>query len=118
MSGIGGIWVQLSPSRSLPARFLPTFIIMLSWRPRPPTMRIGLPMGLWSPTNTQVPCCLKKKGTQADMHWSRMKAAIAGCMGRRSEEHTSELQSLMRISTDVSCLTITKQADTKHHYDT
>src|SRR3546814_10511451 len=31
-------------------------------------------------------------------------AAIAGKMARRSEEHTSELQSLMRISYAVFCL--------------
>src|SRR3546814_2503657 len=37
---------------------------------------------------------------------------------RRSEEHTSELQSLMRISYAVFCLKKkkqTKQSDTKHH---
>src|SRR3546814_19913020 len=33
----------------------------------------------------------------------------AACLGRRSEEHTSELQSLMRISYAVFCLTKTKQ---------
>src|SRR3546814_10085570 len=38
-----------------------------------------------------------------DAHWSSMQYAGHGS-GRRSEEHTSELQSLMRISYAVFCL--------------
>src|SRR3546814_4172912 len=33
------------------------------------------------------------------------RAGVLGCEGKRSEEHTSELQSLMRISYAVFCLT-------------
>src|SRR3546814_6435382 len=48
--------------------------------------------------------------------------AMAGVWNRRSEEHTSELQSLMRISYAVFCLkkqktykeVITKEKNTKH----
>src|SRR3546814_10274995 len=36
--------------------------------------------------------------------WRAAKLANAGVPGRRSEEHTSELQSLMRISYAVFCL--------------
>src|SRR3546814_4219368 len=41
----------------------------------------------------------------------------AGWVGRRSEEHTSELQSLMRISYAVFCLTtkMTKVSTQNHH---
>src|SRR3546814_1582386 len=39
----------------------------------------------------------------------------AGLMGGRSEEHTSELQSLMRISYAVFCLK--KKKNNNHHYN-
>src|SRR3546814_2214534 len=39
---------------------------------------------------------------------------IRGDQRRRSEEHTSELQSLMRISYAVLCLTKKKRTKTKH----
>src|SRR3546814_2598296 len=38
----------------------------------------------------------------------------SGAAGPRSEEHTSELQSLMRISYAVFCLKKTKKINTKH----
>src|SRR3546814_3084095 len=38
----------------------------------------------------------------------------AGSLGRRSEEHTSELQSLMRISYAVFCLEKTKHTQLHH----
>src|SRR3546814_6745378 len=44
----------------------------------------------------------------------RMVAAQGGIPGRRSEEHTSELQSLMRISYAVFCL---KKKNTKNTYN-
>src|SRR3546814_1681879 len=40
----------------------------------------------------------------------------AHLLGWRSEEHTSELQSLMRISYAVFCLKKKKINTTKHHY--
>src|SRR3546814_3020514 len=39
----------------------------------------------------------------------------AGAVGRRSEEHTSELQSLMRISYAVFCLKKKKKKKTRHN---
>src|SRR3546814_4692114 len=57
-------------------------------------------------------------------HWARRVQALGGGVLRRSEEHTSELQSLMRISYAVFCL---KKKKTKkrtnmditfHHCDT
>src|SRR3546814_1134277 len=42
------------------------------------------------------------------------RARIAGVMSRRSEEHTSELQSLMRISYAVFCL---KKKNQRIHID-
>src|SRR3546814_2931700 len=41
-------------------------------------------------------------------------ATVAAWLGKRSEEHTSELQSLMRISYAVFCLK-KKNTDTAHH---
>src|SRR3546814_7153232 len=42
-----------------------------------------------------------------------LKILLSGELAGRSEEHTSELQSLMRISYAVFCLT--KKKPTKHH---
>src|SRR3546814_6223761 len=43
------------------------------------------------------------------------RGAADRASGRRSEEHTSELQSLMRISYAVFCLK-KKKSETKHNY--
>src|SRR3546814_5764405 len=43
---------------------------------------------------------------------SGLAVVCAGCSGMRSEEHTSELQSLMRISYAVFCL---KKKKTREH---
>src|SRR3546814_7058316 len=40
-------------------------------------------------------------------------SAVGASFGGRSEEHTSELQSLMRISSAVFCLTKKKKAQTR-----
>src|SRR3546814_3618265 len=52
-------------------------------------------------------------------YWSRLCRADLGCwaLESRSEEHTSELQSLMRISYAVFCLKKKKQ-NTKKEYTT
>src|SRR3546814_4538833 len=44
-----------------------------------------------------------------DQHPPRTEIDFAPCIERRSEEHTSELQSLMRISYAVFCLKKKKQ---------
>src|SRR3546814_5218313 len=41
---------------------------------------------------------------KASASWRVGSSAVPTCSGRRSEEHTSELQSLMRISYAVFCL--------------
>src|SRR3546814_3418857 len=53
------------------------------------------------------------KASQYDLNYVTMDGNI-GCM--RSEEHTSELQSLMRISYAVFCLKKKKQKTTQHEY--
>src|SRR3546814_4277735 len=47
---------------------------------------------------------LVEHDTSADVRWQRFLAAWAYRHSSRSEEHTSELQSLMRISYAVFCL--------------
>src|SRR3546814_8232649 len=47
--------------------------------------------------------------------WAKSSLGKSGIGGIRSEEHTSELQSLMRISYAVFCLKTKKT--TKHRYD-
>src|SRR3546814_955420 len=60
------------------------------------------------PTGNQSPHCLKKKAMRANSaHSSR---------SFRSEEHTSELQSLMRISYAVFCLKKKQQQSHKPHH--
>src|SRR3546814_3786321 len=51
-----------------------------------------------------------------DIHLLRALHGFAACIARltRSEEHTSELQSLMRISYDVFCLKKTKTHKNTH----
>src|SRR3546814_6044683 len=46
--------------------------------------------------------------------WPKMAAVNMTVAARRSEEHTSELQSLMRISYAVFCLKKKKQSRTNH----
>src|SRR3546814_2868071 len=49
--------------------------------------------------------------------WSMQKRRTRRSIGwRRSEEHTSELQSLMRISYAVFCLKKKKNKQNKYHY--
>src|SRR3546814_2947276 len=51
------------------------------------------------------PCRKKpKRGTWSDFSQPASNSSISACQGTRSEEHTSELQSLMRISYAVFCL--------------
>src|SRR3546814_2720017 len=68
------------------------------------------------------------EGALQDCHWQEVpderrvelveqaEAAIAGLPPPRSEEHTSELQSLMRISYAVFCLKKKKKATIKESY--
>src|SRR3546814_2256809 len=60
------------------------------------------------------------KGGQVAAGMLAVELAKAACNDKRSEEHTSELQSLMRISYAVFCLKNTTQptAHGSHHYAT
>src|SRR3546814_7770120 len=75
------------------------------------------------------PCCRETSAVlcfchRSPLRYRRTAAAPRGIPGlwicaRRSEEHTSELQSLMRISYAVFCLKKkNKQNHTKHHCTT
>src|SRR3546814_10033305 len=59
------------------------------------------------------PACFRPRALRGRRLASEKLAAEAAPT-RRSEEHTSELQSLMRISYDVFCLKKKKNTDTKH----
>src|SRR3546814_5059233 len=59
------------------------------------------------------------QGASSNTSWSRAMASGLGPLapqsrGRRSEEHTSELQSLMRISYAVFCLKKKQQSNYDH----
>src|SRR3546814_6490185 len=62
---------------------------------------------------------LERRERGEDHRYARFHIGGAGAVEHRSEEHTSELQSLMRISYAVFCLTKKKQTTTKtHKYNT
>src|SRR3546814_7617471 len=63
-------------------------LMVTSWRRRPPAPR--LPVAV-----------ISSPAAASDV---RMRSSVAGASTTRSEEHTSELQSLMRISYAVFCL--------------
>src|SRR3546814_8643800 len=54
------------------------------------------------------------RGRGASRLAGRRAGAVRGRLLGRSDEHTSELQSLMRISYDVFCLKITKHKTTRY----
>src|SRR3546814_13987594 len=56
----------------------------------------------------------KKSNCEVCDTWARNGAWVSGGGGVRSEEHTSELQSLMRISYAVFCLKKKKQRKAQH----
>src|SRR3546814_4469859 len=64
----------------------------------------------------------KAVGRHAAEHRHERRRAVHDCgiddLSPRSEEHTSELQSLMRISYAVFCLKKKKQNKTQHHNTT
>src|SRR3546814_1827850 len=84
--------------------------------PRLPLLENGLSVKL-TPRQEEVLQCLatgmpnKSIAFHLKMSESTVKAHIKEIMQRRSEEHTSELQSLMRISYAVFCL---KKKQQKH----
>src|SRR3546814_7739806 len=79
-------------------------------RPRPADGRHGR-LGLQLPARLgQCVVCARCRGCARVSRTRRfaLVGLIVGKQGRRSEEHTSELQSLMRISYAVFCLKKTK----------
>src|SRR3546814_3332780 len=79
----------------------------LSHTSRPETMRVGYVGAPWP----HVECTLSEIGeVLVKAPW--LMQGYYRDPQRRSEEHTSELQSLMRISYAVFCLTKTKTSET------
>src|SRR3546814_4486092 len=66
----------------------------------PETARIGRPDEIFRERVASGPWMVESLQHQISIHWRQ---------GRRSEEHTSELQSLMRISYAVFCLQTKKK---------
>src|SRR3546814_8486428 len=75
----------------------------------------GAILGRGSDAFTRTVCgkLIVNTGT-APPAWSACLAAQVAEAGRRSEEHTSELQSLMRISYAVFCLKTKQTQQTRH----
>src|SRR3546814_2523583 len=65
--------------------------------------------GDFSPRTAQPPLCAAARHPDALASPVSRTRSQAGARNRRSEEHTSELQSLMRISYAVFCLKKKKQ---------
>src|SRR3546814_9110016 len=61
---------------------------------------------------------LASRGGGIGTYWGAVRGLgePVGLNGKRSEEHTSELQSLMRTPSAVFCLTKNKQTTTAHPY--
>src|SRR3546814_3032038 len=60
--------------------------------------------GEWSALRSSVPPMVAPSRSCRISCWRNLMRSSAGTPSRRSEEHTSELQSLMRISYAVFCL--------------
>src|SRR3546814_5242769 len=58
----------------------------------------------------------RKKGAVSKAVIDEVRAKVGALLGFRSEEHTSELQSLMRISYAVLCLKQKKHNPNKKHF--
>src|SRR3546814_8682733 len=75
--------------------------------------------GLVKPTQpTAHASCVVGAGSASDLRKTAVDGELAGRSDARSEEHTSELQSLMRISYAVFCLkkkNKTSAQSTKHN---
>src|SRR3546814_3991757 len=71
----------------------------------------------WLTQNSSIICCARPI---VSVHCCKVGRSMAGTSAAscifRSEEHTSELQSLMRISYAVFCLKKKKQTQTRHNH--
>src|SRR3546814_8782719 len=81
---------------------------------------LGAPGSTHDPLRRSNPLCVEQHGQIAMHDLSRRGFAGLGLGmigdAQRSEEHTSELQSLMRISYAVFCLKNHHDSNTKRHY--
>src|SRR3546814_1082576 len=100
-------------------------IPLLTAPPQVPSLRFasGVPQGRrrafgWHKSHPQAPPCVLRPGNRL-LHplIARRNFAVgtALCGNMRSEEHTSELQSLMRNSYAVFCLKKKKKKNTKNN---
>src|SRR3546814_8109812 len=91
----GGDWSDLAPAAR--ADIMDRFMAELAARGEPLAAAVsaqnGMPIALSSQLEAQFPLGVLQ-----------YYSGLARTMGARSEEHTSELQSLMRISSAVFCL--------------
>src|SRR3546814_7669326 len=85
-------WIELNPAASQAARTVP-----VTWKRGRPD----------SSLTTSASCQPRPGGAPSALAIASLAANLAArdWFGRRSEEHPSELQSLMRISYAVFCLT-------------
>src|SRR3546814_20340667 len=72
----------------------------------------------WSPAGAGRPARGNRRSAAQRVRSYRPRAGASGDSDRRSEEHTSELQSLMRISYAVFCLKKNKKYNIKHQITT
>src|SRR3546814_3383705 len=80
-------------------------------RRNPPCRGLSLGLGIERPT----PAGLLARGSGLDARLPRLSQWLSGSKSGRSEEHTSELQSLMRISYAVFCLKKKKRIQKEAH---
>src|SRR3546814_9172843 len=81
-------------------------------------LRCGVRIGLLCNPRHCVDIGVIAAGDSGRQHIADSRRQWGGSIGIRSEEHTSELQSLMSISYAVFCLKTKKERDTaKHTYN-
>src|SRR3546814_3224021 len=75
----------------------------------------AVPLALRVNATCSIPSCPMKTISECSAFCSAVKTRQADTIASRSEEHTSELQSLMRISYAVFCLKKKKQKKANHY---
>src|SRR3546814_5217102 len=70
--------------------------------------------GIFKGETINTPSMLCVEDVLDAMKWAEAEGGLQGLIRRRSEEHTSELQSLMRISYAVFCLKKKKNRKKSH----
>src|SRR3546814_5770855 len=77
------------------------------------------PQASYAVLERHVPNAIRQYRTEAELRWLvGTGVSAAALFHMRSEEHTSELQSLMRISYAVFCLKNKKSTDYKDNHTT